>query len=62
MNRSFPNIETRKFGRDEYRVGYDAQGYAVRIWGDSRQGYIMNGRIYKTLKEVSARLGTFNAK
>jgi hypothetical protein len=54
--KNYPNIESKKFGRDEYRVGYGADGYAVRIHGDSKDGYIVDGRFFNRLSEVSEYL------
>ena len=55
--RAFHNIETRPvFGR---RIGYAAStGAATRIYGDSRQGYIVAGKSCRTLADVSAHLLT----
>ena len=60
MNKSFPNIEYKKFGRDDYRVGYDAQGYATRIHDNKPHGYICAGRSFKNLASVSDFLTTLN--
>lgn len=56
MSRIPHNIEARRFAGHAYRVGYGADGYAVRIYGDARHGYNVAGYYCRTLAEVSARL------
>jgi len=48
------NIEGSKYGKT-YRVGYDAKGFAVRIYGESGR-YCVNGKCLETLKQVSEYL------
>lgn len=55
--KAFHNIETRPvLGR---RIGYEkSSGDAVRIYGESRHGYLVRGKRCRTLAEVSAYLET----
>lgn len=53
----YHNIESTRW--NGYRVGYAASnGNAVRIYGDSRTGYRVDGRVYDTLRAVSAYLAS----
>lgn len=57
---TYHNIESRVLlPHHSYRVGYaKSDGRAVRVYGDSKHGYTVDGKYCRTLAEASAYLET----